>query len=56
MQSEILAALFAAGPLHHEELAYWMDTSDPDEESWWPIAKVLIEAKRHHDALGSSMR
>jgi hypothetical protein len=43
LQEEILAALFDAGEIHNAELAYWMDTSDPDEENWWPIATALLQ-------------
>jgi hypothetical protein len=41
-QHEILSAIFESG-LHSQELAYWMDTSDPDQENWWPITTVLLE-------------
>ena len=42
-QADIFAALFAAGEIHRAELAYWMDRSDPDEESWWPISRPLLD-------------
>jgi hypothetical protein len=30
---------------HAEELAYWMNTDDPDEDHWWPITKVLLRRR-----------
>ena len=43
LQEDIFAALFNAGELHADELAYWMNTPDPDEENWAPITKVLLQ-------------
>ena len=45
------AHTFAAGNEHAAELAYWMDTSDPDPENWWPITSHLIwhrDARERH--------
>lgn len=50
LQAEILDSLFAAEAEHAEELAYWMNTSDPDPENWWPIAPHLI---KHREAQSS---
>ncbi len=43
LQEQIMDALFDNQDLHAGELAYWMDTSDPDPEHWWPITKTLLE-------------
>ena len=48
LQDGILLALFGAGEIHATEFEYWMDTSDPDEENWWPITKVLLEYRERH--------
>jgi hypothetical protein len=45
LQRDIFTALFDAGEIHARELAYWMDTSDPDKENWWPITPALLEHK-----------
>ena len=45
LQEEIFAELFDAGKIHATELAYWMDTTDRDEEDWWPITRPLLEHK-----------
>jgi hypothetical protein len=45
LQEEIFATLFDAGEIHAAELAYWMDTSDRDEENWWPITRPLLQHK-----------
>lgn len=47
LQEDIFNALFVAESEHAEELSYWMNTSDPAPENWWPIASHLI---RHRDA------
>jgi len=47
LQPHIFNALFAAGDVHAEELAYWMNTSDPDPDNWWPITAHLL---KHHEA------
>jgi hypothetical protein len=44
-QEDILTAIFAS-EVHSGELAYWMDTSDPDPENWWPITTTLLEHAR----------
>lgn len=46
LQTVIFDALFDAEGLHREELAYWMNTSDPDSENWWPITAALVAHKR----------
>jgi hypothetical protein len=43
LQEEIFAELFDAGEIHAAELAYWMDTTDRDEEDWCPITRPLLE-------------
>jgi hypothetical protein len=45
----ILRALFDTREVHASELAYWMDTSDPDEQNWWPITRPLLDAARARD-------
>jgi hypothetical protein len=45
LQEEIFAELFDAGEIHAAEFAYWMDTTDRDEEDWWPITRPLLEHK-----------
>jgi len=45
LQEEIFAELFDAGEIHATELADWMDTTDRDEEDWWPITRPLLEHK-----------
>jgi hypothetical protein len=52
LQEDILTTLFAAGEIHAAELAYWMDSSDPDEENWWPITTALL----HHRDRSSRAR
>lgn len=42
LQTAIFCALFDAGQLHANELAYWTDTSDSDPNNWWPITKHLL--------------
>ena len=42
LQGKIFEALFSTDR-HAAELAYWMDTSDPNEEHWWPITKALLQ-------------
>lgn len=49
LQPRILDALFAAADAHTEELEYWMDTSDPDPENWWPISEFLAEHRQRLD-------
>lgn len=46
-------ALFGAGEIHVAELAYWMNTSDPDTENWWPIAEALLARWDRHDGRSS---
>jgi hypothetical protein len=48
LQEDIIASLFGADSIHSAELDYWMDTSDPDEENWWPITKALLRHRRIH--------
>lgn len=43
LQDKILTQLFKDKEMHKKELEYWMNTSDPDEENWWPITKVLLK-------------
>ena len=45
LQAAIFNALFDAEELHRVELAYWMDTSDPERENWWPITGALLAYK-----------
>jgi hypothetical protein len=47
-QTEIFSVLFEARQLHAAELAYWMNTSDPDQDNWWPITKPLLEHAAQH--------
>jgi hypothetical protein len=42
LQADIFNALFDAEDIHRAELAYWMDTSDPERENWWPITDALL--------------
>lgn len=46
LQEPIFAALFANREIHSAELKYWMDTSDLDEDNWWPVARPLLEFER----------
>lgn len=46
LQDAIFNALFDAEDVHRAELAYWMDTSDPEKENWWPITGALLQSKR----------
>lgn len=46
VQQDLMVDVLMASSEHAEELAYWMNTSDPDEENWWPITKVLLR-RRH---------
>jgi hypothetical protein len=45
LQTAIFDALFDAEGAHRAELAYWMDTSDPDSDNWWPITAALVAHK-----------
>jgi hypothetical protein len=45
LQQDVLGALLSAG-VHQDELAYWSDTSDPDEGHWWPLTSVLLDFQR----------
>jgi hypothetical protein len=49
LQNEILETLMASEE-HSKELAYWMDTSDPDQENWWPITKTLLRHRKSIDS------
>ena len=46
LQAAIFDALFDAEDTHRAELAYWMDTSEPDPANWFPIKAALIAHKR----------
>lgn len=46
MQKIALGLLHADMQIHETELSYWSDTSDPNEEAWWPIAKILLKWAR----------
>ncbi len=46
LQAAIFNALFDAEASHRAELAYWMDTSDPEEANWWPITRALLQSKK----------
>ena len=46
LQESIFATLFANREIHSAELEYWMDTSDPDEDNWWPVARPLLDFER----------
>jgi hypothetical protein len=52
LQSQIFDTLFDADPLHADELAYWMNTSDPDPENWWPITIWLVKCRVARAAKG----
>ncbi len=42
-QKRVFNLLHSDIEIHETELAYWADTSDPNEENWWPITKALVE-------------
>ncbi|MBX3201800.1 MAG: hypothetical protein KF894_26935 [Labilithrix sp.] len=46
LQTAIFDALFDAEEAHRVELAYWMNTSEPDSDNWWPITAALVAHKR----------
>ncbi|REJ89359.1 MAG: hypothetical protein DWQ29_07740 [Planctomycetota bacterium] len=46
LEDRILHALFDNRRIHEEELSYWMDTSDPNSDNWWPITHVLLKYDR----------
>jgi hypothetical protein len=46
LQTAIFDALLEAEATHRAELAYGMDTSDPDSDNWWPITAELVRHKR----------
>lgn len=46
LQASIFAVLFANRDLHAAELGYWMNTSDPDEDNWWPITRPLLDFEK----------
>ncbi len=52
LQTAILDALFDAEAAHRAELAYWMDTSDPDSDNWWPITVALVAHKSFRTTSG----
>jgi hypothetical protein len=51
----VFETLVEAGD-HSDELAYWMDTTDPDDTNWWPITQSLLRfhAARKADAGNST--
>ena len=55
LQDRIIDALMATDE-HAQELAYWMDTSDQDQdqENWWPITTALQRRLRARDAQDQS--
>ncbi len=32
--------------IHESELEYWTETSDPDEENWWPITRQILNWRK----------
>lgn len=40
-QDQAISLLLSDLQIHETEISYWSDTSDLDEENWWPIAKTL---------------
>ncbi len=45
-QGQALNMLFSNEELHRHELEYWMDTSEPNEDNWWPITPTLLAFKK----------
>lgn len=45
IQNKVLRLIHSDIEIHATELAYWSDTSDADQENWWPITKSLISWK-----------
>jgi hypothetical protein len=44
LQEQIFKALFDASEIHADELAYWMDNSQSEnEDDWWPITRPILE-------------
>jgi hypothetical protein len=46
----VVHALMDDEELHREELQYWMNTGDPDEEHWWPVTKGLLRVRQQRRA------
>jgi hypothetical protein len=40
--SKIMAVVYDDIGIHKSELAYWMNTEDPNEDNWWPITRYLL--------------
>jgi hypothetical protein len=46
----VVHALMDDEELHREELQYWMNTGDPDEDHWWPVTKGLLRVRQQRRA------
>ncbi len=42
LQNNALQLLFTDKEIHESEIEYWADTSESNEEYWWPITKYLV--------------
>ena len=42
-QSRVFEILHRDKHIHKSAMEYWTDTSDPDEENWWPITRYIFE-------------
>ncbi|MFH1999473.1 MAG: hypothetical protein ABIK28_07315 [Planctomycetota bacterium] len=43
LQSHAFKLLHNDTDVHESELKYWTNTSDTDEDHWWPITKELLK-------------
>jgi hypothetical protein len=53
LQSRIFSRLFENRSLHAKELAYWMNTGEPDPENWFPLTTHLLEFERRSSSASS---
>ena len=49
LQTTAFGLLSAEPDIHSSELDYWSDTSDHNQEHWWPITKYLIDWENGHN-------
>ena len=42
--------------LHAKELAYWMNTSEPDPENWFPLTQHLLDFEREFFSASSTRK
>lgn len=48
LQKKAFEMLVSEPEIHQSELEYWSNTSDPNQENWWPITSYFIKWKNTH--------